>query len=120
MRRMLAAFTTLIGLGAYAPAVSFFLGQIVNADTLVLRDSAEGHPAEVYFHNDEMRKSVSRNTVMSHNGVEVRVRVEVHGGGTERITVEPVSPDFVAVPWQAEVEDGNSVTVQIMRAGGLS
>jgi hypothetical protein len=105
----------------YAGAVAFFLSaSAARADTLAIRDSAEGHSAEVYFYNSELRNSVNWDTVMSHGGVDVRVQVEVNGRGPERITVDPVDHNYIAVPWQAEIEDGHSVVIQIMRAGGLS
>ena len=77
--------------------------------------------AEVYYYNSERQDSINLRRVMRHNGVDVRVRIEVNvDGSNERITVEPVDPDMIAVPWQFDVPDGSSVTIQIMEAGGLS
>jgi hypothetical protein len=110
--------------GATLAAVAILGGLVIAkaawGDTLLLRDSSEGHAAEVFYSNSLMMDSINITRTETHNGVQVRIQVEVNGRGPERITVEPLDPDYIAVPWQLEVEDGFDVTIQIMRAAGLS
>lgn len=87
------------------------------SDTIEIRAS-QTHFAEVVYSNGITQNSNNLRQIMAFDDLEVIVVIEVNPSGTkgrERITVEPVDSAFVAVPASAEVEDGESIVIQIMQ-----
>lgn len=82
-------------------------------DAIEIRDSSEGHLAEIVYSNSADLTSAAQVLEMSHNGVTVRVRIIV--GKDETLIVEPQEPDVIAVPPEIDVPDGAEAVVQLMR-----
>lgn len=111
---------TRILLGTLLTVAAICAAYVAHSDTLEVRDSSEGHAAEVFYENSYSLNSKNQRLVETHNGVEVRITIEMRGSGPETITVEPLDPNYIAVPWTEDLHDGSSVVIQIMRAAGLS
>lgn len=79
-------------------------------DTLLMRESPEGHLAEVYYRNSERQSSGGVSRVYQHEGVEAHVEVRIGGADVryaEIITVTPLDPGHVVLPeGPQEVMDG--------------
>lgn len=90
--------------------------EIVRAggDVIEMRES-ETHFAEVFYSNSPVQNSKIGEYRLSFAGTSVLVVIEFGSGKAERVTVSPEDPSFVAVPADAEVEDGQSVVIQIMQ-----
>ena len=101
-----------------APTVAEAGASSWSNDALTVRDSSEGHAAEVYYSNSADMDSSPADRVETHNDIVLRLRIElgVDERGRERITVEPQSPGLIAHPPFADVLDGESVVIQVMRA----
>lgn len=87
------------------------------SDSLVIRDSSEGHLAEVEFHNSAASTSGTVDRVFEWGDVRVRVKVEIGSAlvdYAEILTVEPLSHEYLAFPPEAHVKDGDTFVVQIM------
>ncbi len=72
-------------------------------DDLEIRESSEGHFAEIAYVNDVSQISTGGTHVLVWEGVEIEVFIEITPG-PELITITP--PDgFMAIPDYAEVPD---------------
>jgi len=85
-----------------------------SGDMCILRPSSLGHPAEFYYLNSADRTSlgvVAQEYVLGD--VTIRVTIEARAGQTEILTIE--SDEYFPSPPIVEVEDGQSVVVQIVK-----
>lgn len=94
---------------------------VQTGDTLHLRESALGHPAELYYGNAAGQTSLNGTWLLSFrpapDAPPVRVWVEIEVGDAETIRVNPEG-DLFAWPEEAEVLDGEHIVIQIVE--GLS
>lgn len=88
---------------------------MAGGDTLELRDSTEGHVAELFYENTGGQRSAPGIYVLEHNGLTIRVWLSLEGTGEERIVVEDADGQHVAFPPEIAIPDGTNTTVQIMR-----
>lgn len=116
----------LVALGFAAAMVFLFAAStakpqayVETGDTMHLRESALGHPAEVYYSNDSGQTSLNGRWLLrgSFGGREIRVWVDIEVGDAETIRVNPEG-DLFAFPPEAEVLDGEHIVIQIVE--GLS
>lgn len=111
----LCAALALSGGGADAQAY------VETGDTLHLRESALGHPAELYYGNDAGQTSLNGTWLLSFrpapDAPPVRVWVDIEVGDAETVRVRPEG-DLFAWPEEAEVLDGEHIVIQIVE--GLS
>jgi hypothetical protein len=83
-------------------------------DDLEIRESSEGHFAEIAYVNDVSQISNSGRFVLMWEGEAIVVDIEVRSG-PERIRITPPE-GFIAIPDYAEVpDDGVPFIIQIMR-----
>lgn len=83
-------------------------------DELTLRDSTEGHAAELYYNNTGGQRSAPGVYILSHNGIEIRVWLRLEGNGDERITCEDTQRLLVCYPAEIAIPDGSDTVLQIM------
>ena len=105
--KRLAAVLTLLSVPALAQETVYQGGDIIT-----LRESSEGHVAELYYSNAGEQSSNGGVDVVEWNGVRVGFRVEVKGD--ETIRVFPEDETMIAVPDRADVPDGEGIVIQIM------
>lgn len=91
-------------------------------DQLEIRESTEGHVAEVSFFNSPGQRSETANHTLlwtdSQTGFEfvVEVYIEAIGNGPERVQIVIPSGEYIAVPDYDEVPDSPEPHIfQIMR-----
>jgi hypothetical protein len=83
-------------------------------DDLEIRESSEGHFAEIAYVNDVSQISNSGRFVLMWEGEAIVVDIEVRSG-PERIRITPPE-GFIAIPDYAEVpDDGVAFVIQIAR-----
>lgn len=85
-------------------------------DTIEIRE-AEGVAAEVVYNNGESQNSKSGKFELEVAGVVVDVEIRVNDPGKENmetVLVVPRDSGLIAIPPEADIPDGESVTVQIM------
>lgn len=100
----LAAALLLAGTAAQAEVFSR------SSDTLELR---QGDPwPEVYYSNHAGKQSTQGWQTLQMDGLVVRVHIQV--GEAETITVVPVDDQVVAIPPEADVMDGDDITIVLM------
>jgi hypothetical protein len=91
---------------------------VSDPDDLFMRDSEEGHLAEVFYSNSATSSSTGFDGVMEHNGVQVHVSVRIGGDDVqfaEILEVRPLHPQHVVFPeGPVNVLDGEEIVVQIM------
>ena len=94
-------------------------------DVIEMRESAQGHLAELFYSNSASQASTGADRVLTFDHptfgpVEVHVHVQINGEGmAEVITVTPLNSQHMAYPVDPQpVEDGEEVVIQIM--GGIS
>lgn len=102
-----------------------YLPSSLQMDVLRLRESSEGHLAELFYQNSASQASGNVDKVMSYEHplfglIEVHVEVRINAFGmAEVLTVRPLNPGHMVFPeGPIPVRDGEEVVVQIM--GGLS
>jgi hypothetical protein len=86
-------------------------------DELVIRESSEGHFAEIWFWNSDSQSSSGGNFTLTWEGEEFAVRIRIGGADVdfaEIITVEP-PPHLMAMPDYQEVPDGEGYVIQIVQ-----
>jgi hypothetical protein len=85
-------------------------------DVVELRESSEGHLAELFYANSAMQASSGVDRVLEWNGIQVHVKIIINGHGmSEVLTVTPLDPAHIAFPsGPIPVRDGEEVVVQIM------
>jgi hypothetical protein len=92
-------------------------------DVLLMRESEEGHLAEVFYSNSASEASNGFNGVMEHtrdDGLTVQAHIRILIGGedvdyAEIIEVTPVHPQHSAFPaGPIPVMDGEEIVIQIM------
>jgi len=83
-------------------------------DTIEIRE-AEGVAAEVVYNNGQSQGSDPGHYRLEVNGVVVWAEIRfAQGSSREEILVTPEDPGLLAIPPEAEVEDGEFVIIQIM------
>ncbi len=91
---------------------------ISDPDDLLMRDSEEGHLAEVFYSNSATSSSTGFDGVMEHNGIQVHVTVRIGGDDVqfaEILEVRALHPQHVVFPeGPVNVLDGEEIVVQIM------
>ena len=94
---------------------AFADGYELSKDILEMR---EGNPwPEVYYKNDVSQNSLPVvGQTLELNGIEVQVWIQLSAGpnGEERITVKPTDSQLIAIPAEADVLDGEDITIIIM------
>lgn len=96
------------------PSVEDYLG----GDMLEIRDSADGHWAEVYYANSAERMSGGGTYTFEREGVTVEVTIEIGGpeiNYAERCTVRVLDAGLIAIPETIDVIDGEHATIIITR-----
>lgn len=89
---------------------------MAGGDTLEMRDSTEGHAAELLYINSAGQSSGMGVYHLSHNGIQIAVRMDFEPGSTrERIKVTVLDGQHVAIPEEIAVADGEETVIQIYR-----
>lgn len=83
-------------------------------DVIELRAS-ERNFAEVFYSNSPAQTSKVGVYELEYDGVTITVIIQFGTGNTERVIVRPQDTNYVAIPEMADVEDGESVVIQIMQ-----
>lgn len=86
---------------------------VSGGDTLELRESSEGHLAELRYLNSEGRNSNGGTFELEFDGVRVEATVIV-AVGDEILVVRPLDDGLIAIPDRIDVPDGSDVIVQIV------
>lgn len=88
---------------------------MAGGDTLELRDSTEGHAAELFYSNTGGQESTPGVYVLEHNGIRISVHLYFERGTSrEEITVVDMDGLYIALPETIAVADGEETVVQIL------
>lgn len=88
----------------------------IQQDWLHIEDDGPEKAILIYSNSIESCSVPGTSTYTAPNGISVRVTIIVDDA--ETIIIEPVDPNFMAFPPEADVKDGNKIEIIIM--GGLS
>lgn len=112
-----AALLCILATPVFAQDHATQLYSSTDPDDLVIRESQDGHFAEIYYDNSAAQSSTGGDFVLEWEGEQFAVNIRVGSGEVdfaEVITVVP--PDhLLAVPNYQEVPDGETFTIVIMR-----
>jgi hypothetical protein len=106
-------------------AMVAFLARPAAADVIEIRESNEGHAAEIWYANQKHPNATSspQDRIFELGPVRVRIVLNVNPTSEpvefknkERLIVEPLTPGLIAEVESIYVADGEDVVVQLMWA----
>lgn len=93
-----------------------YIASCLEQDWLSIEDDGEGRAIVTYSNSIEECSSPITVKLVSPNGIAVKVTIQI--GGPERIILEPLDMNYMSFPPEADLEDGETRTFEIM--GGMS
>ena len=118
---MKGLITALIMFPMMACAQLPFVPTCISQDSISIKDDGPEKAIVTYYNSYENCSSPAQIILEAPNGIRVRITIEIGGQDIvykERITIEPLDPNFMSFPPEDNVEDGETKEFLIM--GGLA